>query len=305
MDAPAPNSGGLLPSSVSLAGTDPVSQILTGVVMVAVLYFIMAAAEFIYGSWYTMYKDRVELFPNTYASGSKVYTAIQNPKNKNSKTVYFSDNQRYGIEFSYAMFCYLSSETFTGTQELKHILHKGYSRPYPLLGPGIFAWGHKNCLRIYVNCFKNWSNFVEVENIPVEKWFHLVVSVKGSQVYVYINGNIKVKVTTPDSTPPYQNYGDVYLFNSRTMSLSNTLPSIAGDTAFATTTSVPGQNALTNLQFTGAAKGYVSRVFYFGYALTYTEIQSLMNMGPSNIMEGVDLSISPYLADRWWTDRNS
>jgi hypothetical protein len=297
MEAPA-SSGGLLPSSVSLTGTDPVSQILTGIVMVAILYFVMAAGEYIYGSWYTMYRDRVELFPNTYASGAKVYQAIQNPKNKNSKTVQFSDNQRYGIEFSYAMFCHLTSETFDGEMKLKHILHKGYSRPYPLLGPGIFAWGHKNCLRIYVNCFKTWNNFVEVENIPVDKWFHLVVSVKGSQVYVYINGNIKSKVTTPDATPPYQNYGDVYVFNTRKLILSRTaVPSLADDPAL--TDSSP------NLEFIGSAKGYVSRVFYFGYALTYTEINALMNMGPSNIMEGVDLSISPYLADRWWVDKNA
>lgn len=282
-----------------MTGTDPVSQILTGIVMVAILYFVMAAGEYIYGSWYTMYRDRVELFPNTYASGAKVYQAIQNPKNKNSKTVYFSDNQRYGIEFSYAMFCHLTSETFDGEANLKHILHKGYSRPYPLLGPGIFAWGHKNCLRIYINCFKTWANFVEVENIPVDKWFHLVVSVKGNQVYVYINGNIKSKVTLPDSTPPYQNYGDVYVFNTRRLTLPSTLPSNTSDPAFA------GGAMSGGLPFMGSAKGYVSRVFYFGYSLTYTEIQSLMNLGPSNVMEGVDLSISPYLADRWWTDRNA
>jgi hypothetical protein len=46
-----------------------------------------------------------------------------------------------------------------------------------------------------------------------------------------------------------------------------------------------------------------SRVTYFGYALTYTEIQSLMNMGPSSNMEGADMSLTPYLSDTWWANR--
>ena len=47
----------------------------------------------------------------------------------------------------------------------------------------------------------------------------------------------------------------------------------------------------------------ISRVYYFSYALTYTEIQYLMNMAPSTVMDGVDMTISPYLSDTWWANR--
>ena len=275
------------PSSVSFGGSDPLSQVLTGVALVAAVYFTMLFAEYIYQSYLGMFRERVELFPNTYPSGSLNNVAIQNPQSPLAKTVYTSDNQRSGVEFSYSMFCYITSDTFSnGDDKLYHILHKGYSKPYPLLGPGLFMHGETNTLRVYMNCYQTWNNFADIDNIPIEKWVHIVVSCKGNQLYVYINGNLKTKMALTGNTPAYQNYGDVYLFSQRKPTLSPLLPSA--------TPAVPS--------FNGSAKGLASRVFYFAYALTYTEIQSLMNMGPSTVMDGTSMSITPYLTDQWWTN---
>ena len=275
------------PSSVSFGGSDPLSQVLTGVALVAAVYFTMLFAEYIYQSYLAMFRDRVEIFPNTYASGSLSHKAIQDPKSPLAKTVYTSDNQRSGVEFSYSLFCYITSDTFSnGDDQLYHILHKGYSKPYPLMGPGLFMKGNSNTLRVYMNCYQTWNNYADIDNIPIEKWVHIVVSCKGNQLYVYINGNLKTKMALSGNTPPYQNYGDIYLFSQRTITLSSsTTPSLKS----------------TSLIFNGAAKGLASRVFYFAYALTYTEIQNLINMGPSPVMEGVNMSITPYLTDQWWT----
>ena len=281
---------------VSMTGSDPLSQVLSGVAIVLLLYISMSITEYIYKSFTAMWKDKVELFPNTYASGPRMFTAIQNPQNSKAKTIYFSDNQRSGIEFTYSMFINLKSDTFSkGEHKLYHILHKGYGQVYPLLGPGIFAWGDVNTIRIFMNCYDRWNNYTDIENIPVDKWFHLVVSCKGNTIYAYINGNLKIKMALSNNTPPYQNYGNVYAFSPRKMQLSKTITtSLEKDPQF--------NNSQTNtsLTFDGAAKGMISRVFYFSYALTYTEIQYLMNMGPSTVMDGQDMSISPYLADAWW-----
>ena len=275
------------PSSVSFGGSDPLSQVLTGVALVAAVYFTMLFAEYIYQSYLAMFRDRVEIFPNTYASGSLSHKAIQDPKSPLAKTVYTSDNQRSGVEFSYSLFCYITSDTFSnGDDKLYHILHKGYSKSYPLMGPGLFMKGNSNTLRVYMNCYQTWNNYADIDNIPIEKWVHIVVSCKGNQLYVYINGNLKTKMALSGNTPPYQNYGDIYLFSQRTIILSSsTTPSLKS----------------TSLIFNGAAKGLASRVFYFAYALTYTEIQNLISMGPSPVMEGVNMSITPYLTDQWWT----
>jgi len=282
----------------SSGSSDTVTDVLMGVAIVVLLYIGLATAEFIYKSIMSMWVDKVELFPETYPSGTRMFTAIQNPRNPAAKTVNLSDNQRSGVEFSYAMFIYLKSECFaSGEQKLLHILHKGYNKPYPLMAPGIFTWGNKNTLRIYMNSYDSWNNWSEVENIPVDKWFHLVVSCKGNTLFVYINGSLKQKVNLSGNTPPYQNYGDVYLFSPRKMAVSKSIT-----TSLATDPEFKGMGSNSSLQFGGAASGMVSRVYYFSYALSYTEIQKLMNMGPSSVMSGPDMSMTPYLSDTWWVN---
>ena len=286
-------------TGVSMTGSDTLSQVLSGIALVLALYIGLSVSEFIYNSFMAMFKDRVELFPNTYASGAKMYTAIQNPQNPRAKTIYFSDNQRSGVEFSYAMFINIKSDTFSkGEHKLYHILHKGYGSTYPLLGPGIFCWGDTNKLRVYMNCFDTWDNYTDIENIPVDKWFHLTVSCKGNILYVYINGNLKKKMALSNNTPPYQNYGNVYAFSSRKVSLYKAIT-----TSLEKNDEFKGAQSASNLDFDGSAKGMISRVYYFSYALTYTEIQYLINMQPSTVMDGPDMSMVPYLSDTWWANR--
>jgi hypothetical protein len=286
---------------MSRTGSSTLSQVLSAVAIVVLLYIVLAISEYIYKSFMAMWKDRVELFPDTYVSGSKMYTAIQNPQNPYAKTVYFSDNQRSGIEFTYSMFIYLNSDTFSrGEKKLHHIMHKGYNQSYPLMGPGIFCWGHKNTLRVYMNCYDTWDNYSDIDNIPVDKWFHIVVSCKGSTLFVYINGNLKQKVKLRGETPPYQNYGDVHLFSPRRLTLSKSIT-----TSLENNEDLHGDDVNTQLVFDGSAKGMVSRVYYFSYAVTYTEINSLLNMAPSKVISGGSdgMNISPYLSDTWWVNR--
>ena len=277
--------------NASQSGSNLGMNVLYGLGYVTVLYVGIAVSEALYKSFTAMWKDRVELFPNTYASGSTMYTAVQNPAVSNAKTIYFSDNRRNGVEFTYSMFINIKSATFnTGNNYLHHILHKGYGKPYPLMGPGIFCRGDENTIRIYMNSFESWNSYTEVTNIPIDKWFHLTVSCKGNTLYIYINGNLKQKMKF--STPPYQNYGNVYLFNNRKLNLSKqkTL-SLDSDTL--------------NINSDGPMNGMVSRVYYFSYALTYSEIQSLLNMGPSSKINsnGSGMEFGPYLSDTWWVNR--
>ena len=293
----------VLPTSNLYMDQGILNQVLTGIVIVVIIYMTMATMEYIYKSFTRMWKDRLELFADTYTSGSKMFTAIQNPTNNSAKTIHVSKNQRSGIEFSYSMFIHLNSSTFSnGHQTLHHILHKGYSQLYPLLGPGIFSWGHTNTLRVYMNSYDTWDNYTDIENIPVDKWFHLVVSCKGSTLYVYINGNLKQKLGLSNSKPPYQNFGDVYLFSSRKLTLTkNNTASLLNDTYF--TEPSGGSPPPSSLTFDGSATGMASRVYYFSYALTYSEIQSLMSQGPSTVISGTDMTLSPYLSDSWWMNR--
>jgi len=293
---------GLGGNSSSSSGSDPIREILTGLAIVVLFYVGLGMAEYLYKSFNSMWQKRVELFPDTYTAGTKMFTALQDPSNPKSKTIYFSDNERSGIEFSYAMFINISSSTFSkNEQKLYHIMHKGYSQPYPLLGPGIFCWGNKNCLRVYMNSYDSWNNFTDINNIPVDKWFHLVVSCKRNVVYVYINGSLKQKLTLSNSTPPYQNYGNVYLFSTRRLTINKTeVNSLKTDPEFA-----DGANTQSSLSFDGTAMGMASSVYYFSYALSYSEINSLMSTGPSPVLAPDNQTeMSPYLADTWWANNS-
>ena len=149
-----------------------------------------------------------------------------------------------------------------------------------------------------MNCFDTWDNYTDIENIPVDKWFHLTVSCKGNTLYVYINGNLKKKMALSNNTPPYQNYGNVYAFSPRKISLYKAIT-----TSLEKNDEFKGSQSASNLDFDGSAKGMISRVYYFSYALTYTEIQYLINMQPSTVMDGPDMSMVPYLSDTWWANK--
>jgi hypothetical protein len=94
----------------------------------------------------------------------------------------------------------------------------------------------------------------------------------------------------------YQNYGDVYLFSTRKLTINPAnVTSLNKDLDFT-------NGVLSSLIFDGTAMGMASSVFYYSYALSYSEINSLMNAGPSPILVAKnEQSMSPYLADTWWT----
>jgi hypothetical protein len=126
-----------------------------------------------------------------------------------------------------------------------------------------------------------WDNFVEIPNIPVEKWFHLVISCKGRSLDVFINGNVIQRMTL--SSVPKLNFGDVYAFQN----IANE------DTRIDVT---PDQRYSVN----GKADGMLSRFNYYAYALSYAEIDSLYRQGPSSKIVSAQNQVPPYMADAWW-----
>lgn len=48
-------------TGISFGGTDPLSQVLTAVALVAIVYFTLLFAEYLYKSYLGMFRDRVEL----------------------------------------------------------------------------------------------------------------------------------------------------------------------------------------------------------------------------------------------------
>jgi hypothetical protein len=231
--------------------------------------------------------NRTKLLPNTYNIEDKAINIPQNPNIKGSKPVNLSDNERSGIEFSYTFYLNVSPSAFRQEYGLNHIFHKGFSSQFPLLAPGVYMRSDTNTLRVYMNTYKTWNNYVEVENIPVGKWVHVAIVCSENSLEVYINGNLAKKLPF-DGFAPYQNYEDICCFSQRRITLKHSIVPSTDENGF---------------DVFGCLKGQLSRLSYFSYALCYAEINQLMNEGPSSKMDSSSTSanVPPYLDDTWWS----
>ena len=252
----------------------------------------------------------VETIVNTLQKQSQLSTVIHNDtitdkwmveQNPNSEDplIYNSTNEPTGMEFSYSMWLFIDPKTFeaarsqqcsagsnVNTAAMKHIFHKGSKSGFPLLAPGIFVKGDTNTIRIYMNTTTAWDNYVEVPNVPIGKWFHLVITMKGKFMDVYVNGNIAVR--NEFETVPKLNFGNVYILTPITFPVRSNAAQL-GD-----------------FKVDGAAVGMVSRIKYFSFASNYSQIDSLYREGPSKTItasKNVFAQKTPYMQDDWWVTR--
>lgn len=266
--------------------TSLVEQALYGIALTFVVYVALFMTELLYQYTYRLHLNRTELLPYTYHTDSKAVTLPQNPNARDAKPTALSDNERTGVEFSYSFYLYIHPSTFRTEYGLLHVFHKGYAQPFPLMGPGVFLRSDTNTLRVYMNTFKTWNQYVEVKNMPVSKWVHVTVVCQNAGLEVYINGNLSRKMSF-EGYAPYQNYQDVVCFSQRRLTLKPSKVASVEENGF---------------DVFGTMKGMLSRLTYFNYALTYGEIQQLMNEGPSTKLdESLMNDRPPYLADTWWS----
>jgi hypothetical protein len=123
---------------------------------------------------------------------------------------------------------------------------------------------------------------VEIPNIPVGKWFHLVIVQKGQNMDTYINGNLAVR--RQFSNIPVLNYGHVYVLPVQKTQLRI--------------------DASSTANVKKPMKGMVSRLKYYAYALSYAQIDSLYREGPSSKIESTSYDHTPpYFHDNWWVTR--
>ena len=204
-----------------IAGKGFFQQVLLVLVSLTVLFFLFVTFEYLVISVMRMGSKSVELMPYTVAAEDKQYVFTQDlNKDPFGKQILFSDNERTGTEFSYSFFLYVNPSTFSGDDVLKHVFHKGFATPWPLLGPGVFLKGNSNTLRVIMNAYKGPMTYIDVENIPVRKWFHCVLVCRKNSMEVYINGNL-IKKMPFEGSMPYQNFQNVTLFSTLNATLSD------------------------------------------------------------------------------------
>ena len=185
-----------------------------------------------------------------------------------------SQNQNDGIEFSWSVWINISNLN-VGTQRYQHIFSKGNNSnsATPVAGlsspnnaPGLYIAPGKNDLVVLMNTFGAVEERVEVKGIPLNKWLHVLIRVRGVNLDVYVNGALSQRKVL--QSVPLQNNGDVFT----TMN--------------------------------GGFNGYLSDLRYFESALSPGDILALVNKGPNlkiSKLETADMTNNPpYFSLRWY-----
>ena len=230
------------------------------IILVLVLLFILIKIiKYYYEKWDIERTGSPMLVDGT-KNAKNAFVISQDPNHTNYVPIKRSVNQD-GIGFSYSLW-FLVNDFSYKQGEWKHIFHKGNSSSYPNRAPGVWIHPNTNMIRIYMNTMKTLLEFVDIDNIPLRKWVHLVIVLKNRSLLVYVNGYLKIKKEL--SSLPRQNYGNVW----------------------------------TNMY--GGYEGYLSKLQYFDKAITPYDIDALVSQGPGtgNCIDTKEMP--PYLDDSWW-----
>ena len=148
--------------------------------------------------------------------------------------------------------------------EWKHMFHKGNKSATPNKAPGVFLHDTQNSIRVYMNTLQNINEYVDIENIPLKRWVHMAIVLKGKYLDIYVNGYLRKRHEL--SSVVKQNFGDLWL------------------------------------NLFGGFEGYMCRMRYYRRALEFTEVENIVRSGPSNSACGDTGDKPPYLDDNWWYD---
>ncbi len=260
-------------------------EIFLGIAICALIYAIIYIIKLV-GKKSKSGADDSPVILNGLVDGQYSREVVQNPNEEYSKTLTRSQNESGGIEYTYSLWMYINDESFKETnKDWHHVFHKGpkiedFSREEPekisqIQAPGLWLSGKRNTMRLYVNSFDSANEYVEISNLPVKKWIHLVYTQSNFVSNIYVNGRLKTTHTL--TTLPRQNYYDLYLTQN------------------------------------GGFQGYLSSMQYFNYSLPPSLIYDLNVKGPS-LTPNTDPSAqqddgnsymdvsAPYLSNRWWVD---
>jgi hypothetical protein len=144
----------------------------------------------------------------------------QYPKDKTSVPILRSNNKNSGIEFTWSVWLYINDMNHS-TSKFQHIFNKGDNKYNTMNNlaeinnaPGLYLNPSKNTLHLIMNTVNSidTNNIIEVDNIPIRKWFNVAIRMQNNILDIYINGTISARKVLENV--PRQNYGDIYVCQS-------------------------------------------------------------------------------------------
>jgi hypothetical protein len=161
--------------------------------------------------------------------GSKAIWVKQDPKDDDSVPLLRSNNKPSGIEWTWSVWLFVNGvgspstdgiahgDIATTNTNYHHIFHKGTNTyggdNVSTLnnGPGVYlSYNQDPTIHIVLDTVvKNAPATMDINNIPLKKWFHLLIRLQNNSIDVYINGVISAH-TILDNVPK-QNFYDVFV----------------------------------------------------------------------------------------------
>jgi hypothetical protein len=221
--------------------------------------------------------------------GNKSILVRQDPRHSKAVPLLRSNNKSSGIEFTWSVWLFINSvgtnqNITTDNTKVQHIFSKGDNSyggdGIALLnnGPGVYLSRNTDpTIRIKMDTVVATAPaIIDINNIPLKKWFHLLLRVQNTSLDVYVNGVISAHVILDNV--PKQNYYDVFVCDN------------------------------------GGFDGSLSDLRYYASALDIFSISAIVSRGPnlkpstSPAVGDSDASSSgtkgySYLSTSWYTSR--
>lgn len=201
----------------------------------------------------------------------------QAPSQNGAVTIQRSVNAEGGIEFTWSIWLFIN-DLGVADGKYHHIFHKGNDSTacnglnFPNNAPGLYLSPNTNELTVIMNTYNVINEEVTIPNIPLNKWFNVMIRCHSKTLDVYVNGTVTKSIHLVGV--PKQNYGDVYV------------------------------------AMNGGFNGYISNLWYFNHSLGTAEIQRIVKKGPntsnsSSSTSSVMQKNPDYLSVRWYFYGNS
>lgn len=211
---------------------------------------------------YQSYKSGSPFVVPYMKKAKKDLVITQDPLLRTSIPLKRSLNETEGIEFSYTLWMFIDDMNYK-KGSLKNVFCKGtYDFESGTMCPALFIDKESNTLLLFVNTYEEPYVVQKIPNIPLNKWFHVSIVLKSKNVDVFINGLLKNRLSLPSL--PKQNFSDLYVNRN------------------------------------GGYSGYLSRMRYFNYAISYAQIEGEVSRGPSLQMSQASMTDPPYLSSSWF-----
>lgn len=208
-------------------------------------------------------------------NGNDTITVSQDPNVADSVLLPRSNNESSGAEFTWSSWIYIINPSSGEDKTYQHIFSKGTDDKgsdglmQTNNAPGVYLKDNTNTLFIKMDTVKAGDpiNTIEVDNVPIKKWVHLVLRLQNNILDIYINGTVSKRLVLQHT--PKQNFQDVYV----------------------------NQN--------GGFSGHLSDLRYFDRALNVFEINGILNNGPnltsSSLSAFADNQFYSYLSNMWYS----